>query len=300
MHIFVYICVMKRKVSDIWKNITKEQLEQEFANGLWHKNIAEKYEVSSRAVYNKVKKLEVEIDRKNKKEEKTYTCSICGKEFKSLINGNICGYCKTKQEFEKEHVFSESESELGQKIIDLRKQGFSYTKIAKKLNCSKATVSYHCSQSSRDKTKDRQEKSKQTCLWKYKFQERVSNFKCRIYDTSPVNKCGDWNKKFRTAVSKFKYRGTYMETYTYKEALTYLGGTKLKCYLTGTPIDILVDDYQLDHILPISKGGTNELSNMGITCPEVNQMKRGFTNEEFFSWCKKILEYNGYTVTKNE
>jgi hypothetical protein len=39
---------------------------------------------------------------------------------------------------------------------------------------------------------------------------------------------------------------------------------------------------------------------MGITCPEVNQMKRGLTNEELFSWCKKILEYNGYNITKIE
>ena len=74
-----------------------------------------------------------------------------------------------------------------------------------------------------------------------------------------------------------------MEEYTYQEALKHLGGTQLKCYLTGISINILEDDYQLDHILPISKGGTNELSNMGITCPEVNQMKRGLTNEELFS-----------------
>jgi len=74
-----------------------------------------------------------------------------------------------------------------------------------------------------------------------------------------------------------------MEEYTYQEVIKHLGGTQLKCYLTGTSINILKDDYQLDHILPISKGGTNELSNMGITCPEVNQMKRGLTNEELFS-----------------
>lgn len=74
-----------------------------------------------------------------------------------------------------------------------------------------------------------------------------------------------------------------MKTYTYREALKYLGGTNLTCYLTGTPINILTDDYQLDHIVPVSKGGTNELSNMAITCVEINQMKGGLTNEELFS-----------------
>lgn len=73
-----------------------------------------------------------------------------------------------------------------------------------------------------------------------------------------------------------------METYTYHDALKHLGGTSLKCYLTGTPINILTDDYQLDHILPVSKGGTNELSNMAIATIEANQMKGGLTNEELF------------------
>lgn len=280
--------------------ITKELLEQEFANGLWHKDIAEKYGVSSRTIYTYVKKYNINIDRKNKKEEKIYKCSVCGKEFKSLVNDNICGHCKTKQDFEKDHMFSGTESDLGQKIIDLRKQGFSYTEIAKKLNCSKSTVSYHCRQSSRDKTKERGIKNKALCPWKYKLMEKVSNFRNRIYDHEQYHKCDDWNKKFRTAVSYFKHRGTQMETYTYNEALKYLGGTQLKCYLTGTPINILEDDYQLDHILPVSKGGTNKLSNMAISCVAANQMKGGLTNEELFDWCKKILEYNGYTVTKNE
>lgn len=279
--------------------LTKELLEQEFANGFWHKDIAEKYGVSSRTIYTYVKKYNIDIERKNKKEEKIYTCSICGKEFKSLVNGNICGHCKTKQEFVKEHTFSKSDTELSQKIIKLRQQGLSYSKIAKQLNCSKSTISHHCSQKSREKTQIRHIKNKEHCLWKYKLMEKVSNFRTQVYDHKPYHKCEDWNKKFRTSVSRFKHRGTQMKTYTYQEALKYLGGTNLTCYLTGTPINILTDDYQLDHIVPVSKGGTNELSNMAITCVEVNQMKGGLTNEELFSWCQKILEHNGYTVTKN-
>lgn len=34
---------------------------------------------------------------------------------------------------------------MKEKIIELRKKGFSYNEIVKKLNCSKSTVSYHCS-----------------------------------------------------------------------------------------------------------------------------------------------------------
>jgi len=63
-----------------------------------------------------------------------------------------------------EQKFSNTDSDLGQKIIDLRQQGLSYTKIAEKLNCSKSTVSYHCKEQSRNKAKDRSEKMKQNCL----------------------------------------------------------------------------------------------------------------------------------------
>lgn len=86
--------------------------------------------------------------------------------------------------------------------------------------------------------------------------------------------------------------------FTYKEALEHLGGTLTKCYLTGREINILKDDYCLDHIIPASKGGTNDLDNMGITIPIVNASKSNMTVEEYLALCKEVLEYNGYKVEK--
>lgn len=282
-----------------WKNITKEILEQEFASGLWHKEIAEKYKVSSRAVYDKVKKLKIDIERKNKKEEKVYICSVCGKEYKSLID-DVCGSCKSKQIHSEDQFSIETESEIGKQIIELRKQGLSYDEIAKQVNCCKSTVSYHCKGKTRKNSVEKRERWKVNEPWTFYFSKRVSNFRKRKHKPSTYHMCKDWNKKFRTAVSEFKLKGIYMENYTYHEALKHVGGTQTHCYLTGTPINILTDDYQLDHILPVSKGGTNELSNMAIATIEANQMKGGLTNEELFYWCQKILEHNGYIVTKNE
>ena len=56
-------------------------------------------------------------------------------------------------------------------------------------------------------------------------------------------------------------------------------GTKTKCYLTGTPIDLEKDDYCFDHIIPVSKGGSNDLSNLGITTPAANYSKSDLTVE---------------------
>lgn len=89
-----------------------------------------------------------------------------------------------------------------------------------------------------------------------------------------------------------------IKNYTYKDVIEYLGGTTVVCKLTGRKIDILVDDYNLDHIIPVSRGGTNELDNMAITIPEANVAKGNMTNEELVTLCKEICEHFGYKVTK--
>lgn len=73
-----------------------------------------------------------------------------------------------------------------------------------------------------------------------------------------------------------------MAFYKSEDALKHIGGPYTKCYLSGVDIDMTKDDYQLDHKIPVSKGGTNELSNLGITCSEVNQMKGPLEIEELF------------------
>lgn len=70
--------------------------------------------------------------------------------------------------------------------------------------------------------------------------------------------------------------------------LTYLNGTNVKCC---TPIDLTKDDYCFDHIVPVSKGGTNELSNLGVTIPSANYSKHDLTIEEYLSLCKTPWVY---------
>ena len=91
-----------------------------------------------------------------------------------------------------------------------------------------------------------------------------------------------------------------METskYSYQDAIEYLGGTKVRCYLTGKEIDIEKDEFNLDHIIPVSKGGNNELENMAVVTPEANAAKTNLTVEEYLDLCKSVLENFGYTVTK--
>lgn len=107
----------------------------------------------------------------------------------------------------------------------------------------------------------------------------------------------DWNKKFRAAVSDFSNGGKIVqEKYGYQDVIKAWGGTKVKCYLTGKEIDIMTDNYQLDHKIPIAKGGTNEISNMRPVLPYANLSKSDMTIEEYLNLCKTVLTNFGYKI----
>lgn len=194
-----------------------------------------------------------------------------------------------------------STTNLGKQILELREQGLSYNKIVERLGCSKSTVSYWCSNTTKITTKERKTRYKKENPGLVKFQKAIDFFKARIKNPVKQKMCLDWNKRIRTCTSHFRLRKGIMvnDNYTYHDVITHLGGTNTKCYLTGTPINIETDKYSLDHIVPVEKGGTNELDNLGITIPEANASKTNLTVEEYVNLCKKVLENFGYTISKN-
>jgi 5-methylcytosine-specific restriction endonuclease McrA len=61
-----------------------------------------------------------------------------------------------------------------------------------------------------------------------------------------------------------------------------------RCALTGKRLDRTAE---LDHIIPVSKGGLNHPSNLQWLSPEVNQCKNDLTEQEFIAICKAVLSY---------
>ena len=181
---------------------------------------------------------------------------------------------------------------MKEKILKLREEGKSYREIEKILGCSRSTISYHCQAKTKQKTYDRTKKIRA----EKPILRKVENFK-----TAKINK-----KAMQNRIQKFQLRlpegGNALMSETtmvfgYNEVIEKIGSNP-KCHLTGREVDILVSsDYQLDHNIPVSKGGDNSLENLEIACKDANQAKGGMTNEEFFQLCKEVLEHNGYKVT---
>lgn len=60
-----------------------------------------------------------------------------------------------------------------------------------------------------------------------------------------------------------------------------------KCALSGRPLDIRTAE--VDHILPISRGGTHDLRNLRLVVSEANYAKHGMTDEELLALCRDII-----------
>jgi 5-methylcytosine-specific restriction endonuclease McrA len=172
------------------------------------------------------------------------------------------------------------------KILKLRFEGKTYNEIVNLVGCSKSTVAYHCGVGQREKSRIR----KQRLLSDKVIANKLYHFR---------------NKNVRSKARDFQRRVEHgylsnkaTTNFTVDQALEKLGNNPV-CYLSGVKIDLSdTKSYQFDHVLPASKGGSNEIDNLGILCRDVNCMKHDLTVDELINWCKKILRYSGYKIVR--
>ena len=64
------------------------------------------------------------------------------------------------------------------------------------------------------------------------------------------------------------------------------------CAICGKPIYSYQDDFSVDHIVPLSRGGTNDLNNLRATHKLCNTLKDSMTDEEMYSAVGDIVCHN--------
>lgn len=170
---------------------------------------------------------------------------------------------------------------MKESILELRKLGKTYKEIHEILGCSKSTISYHLNEFSKEKVKNRNINNENRIIVK-----KISQFKTNTVRLATQGFGRSTNRRNKSSV-----------TFSYK-AVIDLYGVDTICYLTGRPINLLNDKYHFDHKIPLSKGGSNDLENLGITCREANLAKSDLTFDEFIELCKEVLFYNGYKIEK--
>lgn len=169
---------------------------------------------------------------------------------------------------------------MKEQILKLRNDGKSYNEIVTELGCSKGTVSYHCGPGQKVKYRDRQ---------------RINRKNIKIIINLKLDKF------LRTKVHNFKRAKTWLKTNSrlnYETAYKQIFNNPI-CYLTGRKIELdQPRTYHLDHVIAFSKGGSNNLNNMGLTCKEANSGKSDLSIDEFIKLCIDVCQHNGYQVVK--
>jgi hypothetical protein len=174
-------------------------------------------------------------------------------------------------------------------IIRLRGEGKSYRDIQKILGCSKSTIAYHCDGGKEKARVLLQLKSRKSIC------RKVSSFKVR---------CSKSNyRTLRAKVKTFKRKNTrpgnrtniyvnnISKNYTCRDVVSKIGENPI-CYLTGKAIDLnKPETYNLDHIIPTAKGGTNDLKNLEICTKDANQAKGDLTLDQLYKLCENIISW---------
>lgn len=69
-----------------------------------------------------------------------------------------------------------------------------------------------------------------------------------------------------------------------------------KCAICGKPVKF--QKMTVDHIKPLSQGGTNEFSNLQLACHSCNRLKNNFTEEEFYDLVERVLRHHRWNSFK--
>ncbi len=162
---------------------------------------------------------------------------------------------------------------MKEKILLLRGQGLSYNAIQKELNCSKSTIAYHCGEGQKKKSAIRRRKSFNNNRYLTSLRRRYSNVHVQ-YDK--INKITCRRNK----------------SFSFKEFKELIESVKV-CYITGREINYNESrSWEIDHIIPIAKGGKTELNNLMPVTKVGNRMKSDHTLDELILICREILKFN--------
>jgi 5-methylcytosine-specific restriction endonuclease McrA len=178
---------------------------------------------------------------------------------------------------------------MKEEILKLRSEGKTFNEIKEILKCSKSTISYHCSDEQKEKSRNRTRKRRENLI-----HSKLESF---IYRKEKNVKEGIRKFQKTDSNSKGRVNSNIKTTFNWVDVLNKFGENTY-CYLSGEKINLYEDNYNFDHIIPVSKNGSNSLENLGILHEKVNRMKSDLSPEELIEWCKKILEFNNYKIEK--
>lgn len=183
---------------------------------------------------------------------------------------------------------------IGEQIKKLHQSGKTYREICDELSCSKGTVAYHVGKNVKEKQKNYSEKHRVQRT----VSRKIDTFYSEYDPTDHKSYFYDVIKRIDKKIMWFTGENKMSKRFTYQELLNKIGDDPT-CYISGDKINIAdTRSWHLDHIIPKSKGGDNSLENCDVCTRQANMSKTDMTPDEFFAFCQKVLENQGYSISK--
>ncbi len=184
---------------------------------------------------------------------------------------------------------------LKEKIIEARSQGLTYDEISAKLDCSKSTISYHLSSEQKEKTLQRKRESRKIA---HPYCKKIDFFLYHGRTTKTKEALKTKAKLLLDSKTRQFQRTQDMKTFTTQDVLDKFGENP-RCYLTGRLIDIYdTSSYHFDHIVPVSRGGSSSIDNLGICVKDANKAKGDMMLEDFYKLCESVINERDGTRTR--
>lgn len=125
---------------------------------------------------------------------------------------------------------------------------------------------------------------------KYHFEVRMYNPDVPVLDSSIIEKT-DGKKVDDSLIESAmeKPLKTKRKVFTQEERAEIYRKTKGYCYLCGDFVDY--NNFEVEHKIPLSKGGTNDIDNLFCSCHVCNSIKQDIYPEDFMERITKIFLY---------
>jgi len=179
-------------------------------------------------------------------------------------------------------------------ILKLKKDGYDYKEIAKKVGCSVKTSRYWCDTKYRDKIIKRDKE------YRKRNKEKISKIQSSYYRKSGLHHAL-YRKVYNFHVDQTLYKTNKSVTlekqgielsFTIDDVKKLFKAQGGRCALTNKKLVLKnTTEWQLDHMIPRTRGGDNSISNCQILSKEANAAKWNMTNSEFIKLCKKVIKH---------
>ena len=182
------------------------------------------------------------------------------------------------------------------KILKLKKDGYDYKEIAKKVGCSIKTSRYWYDTKFRDKIIKRDKE------YKKRNREKISKIQ-KTYRARNPNRLHHalYRKVYNFHVDQTLYKTNKSVTlekqgielsFTIDDVKKLFKAQSGRCALTNKKLVLKnTTEWHLDHIIPRKRNGDNSISNCQILSREANTAKSNMTNSEFIKLCKKVTKH---------